>query len=324
MKLLRKKENNSIEKLENKAGTAVGARMFTNKYLIRLFWPLFIEQLLVFAIGIADSFMVASVGEEAVSAVSLVDSIMMLLITIMTALATGGAVVVGQFLGQKKQEDARKAGDQLLLFITALSLIIIAVMYVFRKGLLPLVFGDVDPQVMAYCNTYYKIVVATVPLIAVYNAGAALFRSIGNSKIAMKISLLMNVINISGNAILLYGFGCGVEGVAIPTLAARIVAAFIVIKALRNPNLEVHLSKPFVFRPDWKLIKNILRIGIPNGIENSMFQLGKLMLLSMISGFGTTAIAANAVANTVAASFPLSASAWAAAIMNRCATMAKS
>ena len=174
MKLLRKKDDNSIEKLENESGTEVGARMFTNKYLIRLLWPLFIEQLLVFAIGIADSFMVASVGEEAVSAVSLVDSIMMLLITIMTALATGGAVVVGQFLGQKKQEDARKAGDQLLLFITALSLIIIAVMYVFRKGLLPLVFGDVDPQVMAYCNTYYKIVVATVPLIAVYNAGAAL------------------------------------------------------------------------------------------------------------------------------------------------------
>lgn len=300
MKLLRKKGENLIAKPENEAGTAVGARMFTNKYLIRLLWPLFVEQLLVFAIGIADSFMVASVGEEAVSAVSLVDSIMMLLITIMTALATGGAVVVGQFLGQKKQEDARKAGDQLLLFITALSLIIIAVMYVFRKGLLPLVFGDVDPQVMAYCNTYYKIVVATVPLIAVYNAGAALFRSIGNSKIAMKISLLMNVINISGNAILLYGFHCGVEGVAIPTLVARIVAAFIVIKALRNPNLAVHLSKPFVFRPNWKLIKSILRIGIPNGIENSMFQLGKLLLLSMISGFGTTAIAANAVANTVA------------------------
>ena len=206
---------------------------------------LFVEQLLVFAIGIADSFMVASVGEEAVSAVSLVDSIMMLLITIMTALATGGAVVVGQFLGQKKEAEARKAGDQLLLFVTALSLIIVAVMYIFRKGLLPLVFGDVEPQVMAYCDTYYKIVVATVPLIAVYNAGAALFRSIGNSKIAMKISLLMNVINISGNAVLLYGFHCGVEGVAIPTLAARFVAALIVIKALRNPDLAVHLSRPF-------------------------------------------------------------------------------
>ncbi len=166
----------------------------------------------MFAIGIADSFMVASVGEEAVSAVSLVDSIVMLLITIMTALATGGAVVVGQFLGQKKRK-ARKAGDQLLLFVTALSLIIIAVMYVFRKGLLPLVFGDVEQQVMAYCNTYYKIVVATVPLIAVYNAGAALFRSIGNSKIAMKISLLMNVINISGNAFCCTDFmRCGRRG----------------------------------------------------------------------------------------------------------------
>ena len=218
MRLLGKNKENSIENLSNGPGTEVGTRMFTNKYLIRLLWPLFVEQLLVFAIGIADSFMVASVGEEAVSAVSLVDSIMMLLITIMTALATGGAVVVGQFLGQKKEAEARKAGDQLLLFVTALSLIIVAVMYIFRKGLLPLVFGDVEPQVMAYCDTYYKIVVATVPLIAVYNAGAALFRSIGNSKIAMKISLLMNVINISGNAVLLYGFHCGVEGVAIPTL----------------------------------------------------------------------------------------------------------
>ncbi len=299
MKFLRKEEN-SIKETESKTGTAAGTRMFTNKYLIRLMWPLFMEQLLVFAIGIADSFMVASVGEEAVSAVSLVDSIMVLLITVMTALATGGAVVVGQFLGQKKTEDARKAGDQLLLFITVLSMIIIAVMYIFRKGILPLVFGDVEQQVMDYCNTYYNIVVATVPLIAVYNAGAALFRSMGNSKVAMKISLLMNVINISGNAALLYGFGMGVEGVAIPTLAARIVGAVIVIKALRNPNLTVHLSKPFVLRPNWRLIKNILRIGIPNGIENSMFQLGKLMLLSMISGFGTAAIAANAVANTVA------------------------
>ena len=254
MKLLGKNKENSIENLSNGPSAEVGTRMFTNKYLIRLLWPLFVEQLLVFAIGIADSFMVASVGEEAVSAVSLVDSIMMLLITIMTALATGGAVVVGQFLGQKKEAEARKAGDQLLLFVTALSLIIVAVMYIFRKGLLPLVFGDVEPQVMAYCNTYYKIVVATVPLIAVYNAGAALFRSIGNSKIAMKISFLMNVINISGNAVLLYGFHCGVEGVAIPTLAARFVAALIVIKALRNPDLAVHLSRPFVWRPNWKLI----------------------------------------------------------------------
>ena len=300
MKLLGKNKENSIESLSNGPGAEVGTRMFTNKYLIRLLWPLFVEQLLVFAIGIADSFMVASVGEEAVSAVSLVDSIMMLLITIMTALATGGAVVVGQFLGQKKEAEARKAGDQLLLFVTALSLIIVAVMYIFRKGLLPLVFGDVEPQVMAYCNTYYKIVVATVPLIAVYNAGAALFRSIGNSKIAMKISLLMNVINISGNAVLLYGFHCGVEGCCDTDAGGTFVAALIVIKALRNPDLAVHLSRPFVWRPNWKLIKNILRIGIPNGIENSMFQLGKLLLLSMISGFGTTAIAANAVANTVA------------------------
>ena len=337
MKLLGKNKENSIENLSNGPGAEVGTRMFTNKYLIRLLWPLFVEQLLVFAIGIADSFMVASVGEEAVSAVSLVDSIMMLLITIMTALATGGAVVVGQFLGQKKEAEARKAGDQLLLFVTALSLIIVAVMYIFHKGLLPLVFGDVEPQVMAYCNTYYKIVVATVPLIAVYNAGAALFRSIGNSKIAMKISLLMNVINISGNAVLLYGFHCGVEGVAIPTLAARFVAALIVIKALRNPDLAVHLSRPFVWRPNWKLIENILRIGIPNGIENSVFQAGETAASehdiwiwnngdrSQCGGkycCDDRSSAWHGCQDT--ASFPLSASAWAAATMSRFAITAGS
>ena len=300
MKLLGKNKENSIENLSNGPGAEVGTRMFTNKYLIRLLWPLFCGA----AAGICYRDRRFLYGGKRWRRSG---------ICCFTGgfhydafdhhhdgtghrWRSGSRSVPGT---EKRSERRRKAGDQLLLFVTALSLIIVAVMYIFRKGLLPLVFGDVEPQVMAYCDTYYKIVVATVPLIAVYNAGAALFRSIGNSKIAMKISLLMNVINISGNAVLLYGFHCGVEGVAIPTLAARFVAALIVIKALRNPDLAVHLGS-FVWRPNWKLIKNILRIGIPNGIENSMFQLGKLLLLSMISGFGTTAIAANAVANTVA------------------------
>lgn len=274
--------------------------MFSNKFLVKLLWPLFIEQFLVFAVGLIDSIMVASVGEAAVSAVSLVDSIMILIITIMTALATGGAVVVGQFLGQKKKEEARSAGDQLILFIILFALVIIAVMYLFKNVVLSVVFGDIEEDVLAYCNTYYLIVMASVPFIAVYNAGAALFRSVGNSKVSMKISFIMNSINVVGNAILIFGFDRGVEGVAIPTLVSRIVAAVIVIICLRNQEFEMHISKRFVYRLDWRLIKNILKIGVPNGVENSMFQLGKLILLSMISGFGTAAIAANAVGNAVA------------------------
>ena len=274
--------------------------MFTNGYLIRLLWPLFVEQVLVFMIGIMDSIMVSGVGEAAVSAVSLVDSVMMLIITIMTALATGGAVVVGQFLGQKRREDAVRAADQLVLFAVILSVVIVAAMYLLKDFVLSTVFGDIEDDVMAYCDTYYMIVVATVPFVGLYNAGSAIFRSIGNSRISMNISIVMNAINISGNAALVYGLGMEVEGVAIPTLVCRIFAAVSVLMALRNEKLEVHISRKFVVRPDVKLIKNILRIGVPNGVENSMFQLGKLMLLSMISGFGTASIAANAVGNTIA------------------------
>ena len=210
--------------------------MFSNRFLVKLLWPLFVEQFLIFAVGLVDSVMVASVGEAAVSAVSLVDSIMALLITVMTALATGGAVVVGQFLGQKKKEEAGKAADQLLLFVLVLSLFIIAFMYIMKDLLLDLIIED---EVMAYCNTYYLIVVASVPFIAVYNVGSALFRSTGNSKMSMNVSLLMNAINVAGNAMLIYGFHRGVEGVAIPTLVSRAVAALIMYVCLRNINLNI-------------------------------------------------------------------------------------
>lgn len=272
--------------------------MFSNRYLLKLLWPLFVEQLLVYAVGLADSVMVSSVGEEAVSAVSLVDSVMVLVITIFVALSTGGAVVVGQYLGQQRERDANRAADQLLLFVAMFSIVMIAIMYVFRTGLMHLIFGDIEDSVMDKCNTYYVIVVASIPFIAISNAGSALFRSVGNSNISMRASIVMNVVNIGGNALLLYGFGMGIEGVAIPTLACRIVAAGIMVFLLKNQDRKVHISRKFVLIPDWALIRKILKIGVPNGIENSMFQLGKLILLSMISGFGTASITANAVANT--------------------------
>lgn len=273
--------------------------MFSNKYLLKLLWPLFVEQLLVFAVGLLDSVMVASVGEAAVSAVSLVDSVMVLVITILTALATGGAVVVGQLLGQQKNDSANRAADQLILFSVMLSIIVMGAMYICRRGIISLVFGEIEADVLNYCNIYYLIVVASVPFLAVYNSGAALFRSVGNSKASMKVSLLMNGINVVGNAILIFGLHCGVEGVAIPTLVSRITAAVVMIMLLRNQELKVHISRRIRPVPDWGYIKKILKIGVPNGVENSMFQLGKLILLSMISSFGTASIAANAVGNAV-------------------------
>lgn len=288
---MRKKKN--IIQLDNPA-------LFSNKFLLKLLWPLFIEQFLLFAVGLVDSMMVASVGEAAVSAVSLVDSIIILMINIMAALATGGAVVVGQYLGQKKNDEANTASDQLVLAALLLSTLIVVLMYIFKNGIMTLVFGDIEADVRHYCDVYYLIVTASIPFIGVYNASAALFRNIGKSNITMKISIIMNLINVSGNAILIFGFGCGVEGVAIPTLVSRIVAAAAIYVLLRNPELQIHINKKPVLKPDWGYIKNILKIGVPNGVENSMFQLGKLILLSMIATFGTSAIAANAVGNAIA------------------------
>ncbi len=273
--------------------------LFTNKDLIRLLVPLMIEQFLAVAVGMADSIMVASVGESAVSAVSLVDSIIILLINIFAALATGGAVVAGQYIGQKQYDKACKAGEQLLVFVALISIVIMAIMYFGKGFILNVVFGSIDLDVASHANTYLLITFASIPFIAIYNSGAALFRTMGNSKTTMVTSIIMNTINVFGNAILIYGLGMGVEGVAIPTLVSRAVAAMIIVVLLRNEELLVHISKKIKYKYDKQMVKNILKVGVPNGIENSMFQLGKILLLSVIASFGTASITANAVANSV-------------------------
>lgn len=260
-----------------------------------------VEQLLAVLVGMADTIMVAVVGESAVASVSLVDNINVLLIGLFMALATGGAVVAGQFLGHKDTKKANTAAEQLIFFMILFSVLIMTIVYLGKWFILHIVFGQIEPDVMAYADTYLMIVTASIPFIAVYNAGAAIFRVQGNSAISMKISILMNGINVAGNAILVLGLHCGVEGVAIPTLVSRTVAAVMMVCLLFNQKLTIHLSKNMQIRFDWGMIRRILRIGIPNGVENSMFQLGKLVLLSLISTFGTVAITANAVSNTVAA-----------------------
>jgi len=273
---------------------------FTNKALVALIVPLVIEQFLNVAVGLADSLMVASVGEAAVSAVSLVDSINLLLVFALNALATGGAVVCGQFLGRRELHRGRDAALQLLVFVSLLALGITALLYACRYLILHFLFGQIEADVMAYANTYFLIVEASIPFMALYSAGAAIFRVMGNSAISMKISMLMNVINVGGNALLIFGFGMGVEGVAIPTLAARVVAAAAVLVLLRNPALDIHLQKGKKYRYNPRTVGKILRIGVPSSIESSLFQLGKILLLSLISTFGTASIAANAISNSVA------------------------
>lgn len=275
--------------------------LFSKKDLRKLIIPLIIEQLLAVTVGLADSLMVSRVGEAAISAVSLVDSINILLINIFAALATGGAVVAGQYLGSKKPKEACKAAEQLVIFNVMAGIAIMVIMYLGTDFILTRVFGNIDADVMNYSRRYINIVMAAVPFIAIYNSGAAILRTMGDSGLSLKISTVMNCLNIVGNAILVYGFRLGIEGVAIPTLVSRAVAAVCVIVILRNQNLVLHISRPFKFSLDITMIKKILHIGIPSGVENSMFQLGKILLLSFISGFGTVQITANAVSNTIAA-----------------------
>lgn len=273
--------------------------LFDNHALVALIIPLIIEQFLAVLVGMADSIMIANVGEAAVSGVSLVDQIMVLLINLFSALATGGAVVAGQYLGQGNRQKARKSTTQLIWFMGIMAVAITALVYVGKYWILHGLFGKIDADVMGYANVYLVIVTASIPFIAVYNAGAAIFRTMGNSKLPMKVSVLMNIINVIGNGILIFGFHRGAEGVAIPTLVSRMVGAVVIIAFLLNQKEELCLERSLRFRPEWGMLGKILSIGIPNGLENSMFQLGKVIVLSLVSGFGTYAIAANAVANTI-------------------------
>ena len=283
-----------------KKANASKGYLFSNRDLMKLIVPLFVEQFLAIFVGLADSVMVASVGEAAVSAVSLIDTIMVLLINIFTALATGGAIVAGQAIGRKKTEDGCEAVEQTLLFSAVFSLVIMAIVYAGKWFILHVVFGQIEPDVMRNCNIYLMIVTASIPFLAVYNAGAAMYRAMGDSKTPMLMSLAMNGMNIVGNGILLYGLGWGVEGAAIPTTVSRAFAGIWMLFLIRNGNKMLHARTILGIRFNWKVLKKILHLGIPYSLENSMFQLGKILVLSLVSGFGTSSIAANAVANSVA------------------------
>ncbi|MDD2958643.1 MAG: MATE family efflux transporter [Lachnospiraceae bacterium] len=274
--------------------------IFDNKTLAMLIFPLLIEQLLAVFVGMADTIMIASVGEAAVSGVSLVDGVMNLFITLFAALATGGAVIAGQYLGYRDRKNADKAASQLIQFMLVSSLVITVLLYLGKSFILHQVFGAIDGDVEGHANTYLMIVSASIPFIAIYNGGAAIFRTMGNSKISMLVSIVMNAVNVAGNAFLIYGCHFGTAGVAIPTLVSRITAAVLILVLLMHSKGLIRLEKIRKLQFDWGMIHKILRIGIPNGLENSMFQLGKILVLSLVASFGTSAIAANAVSNTVA------------------------
>ena len=273
--------------------------LFSREDLKRLLIPLLLEQMLAVLIGMMDTVMVASCGEAAVSGVSLVDSINILLIQVFSALATGGAVLSSQYLGKKDRDNAGRAAKMLFYVVLICSTVLMAGCLLLRDQLLSGIFGAIEADVMEAAQIYFLLSALSYPFLAMYNASAALLRSMGNAKATLKVSLAMNIINVAGNALTIYGLGWGVFGAGLATLVSRIIGAVVVQHALMDPHASI--PYPRLLQLEWNggQVRKILTVGVPSGLENAFFQLGKLVLVRLISTFGTAHIAANAVTSTI-------------------------
>ena len=273
--------------------------LFSRSQLIRMIWPLLVEQLLSVLVGMVDVLMVSYVGEATVSGVSLVDSVNHLIIQVLFALTAGGTVVCAKCIGAKDFGGARNSTGQLLTITTAAMLILAALFLCFGRYILRLLFGTVEPEVMRNAEIYMRYTAASFPFLAVYHAVSSVFRAKGNTRLSMLVSLGMNIMNIAGNAICIFVLGWGVEGVALPTLLSRIAAAAVMLLFLQSARSGLRLESIRQFRPQGTILRQILSIGIPGSVESGLFNLGKVMLQSLVSTLGTASIAAYAVAGNL-------------------------
>ena len=272
--------------------------MFSNKQLKDMILPLLMEQFLLMLVGLADTMVVSYAGEAAVSGVSLVNSFNTIFINLFTALASGGAVVVSQYIGRRDMKMASESSSQLLMVATVFAVVISIPVLIWKVPLLKGLFGKVEPDVMEACKTYLRISVYSFPALGIYNAGTALYRSIGKTSVTMKISIVSNLINVAGNLIGVFVFRAGVAGVAYPSLIARTFSA-VVITLLCFREKEVRYVGRWIFQWNRELLKKMLSIAIPNGVESGIFQFVKVALSSVVALFGTYQIAANGISQSI-------------------------
>ena len=274
--------------------------LFKTKDILKIIVPIILEQLLSIAVGMVDSIMVSSNGEAAVSGVSLVDSVNVFLNVFFFSLSAGGAIVLSQLYGKGDKEKANESAKQMIYICVMVALVLCLITVFLRAPLLHLIFGKVESDVMENAKIYLLLTGLSYPFIALSGATHAIFRAQKKSHITLYSSLVANAVNIAGNAVLIYGFNMGVLGAGIATLFSRVLVSIItLVLVCRKKNNEIFVEKLFRYKPNKALIKRICGIGIPNGLENSFFQLGRLLVSSLISGFGTASIAANAVAQTL-------------------------
>lgn len=273
--------------------------LFSNESLRKLLVPLVVEQVLVMTVGMVDTVMVASAGEASVSGVALVDMVNYLIITVMAALTTGGSVIISQYMGSRQPDRAERSAGQLMAVSTVLSAAILLLCLIGRDGILRLFFGAVESDVMAAARTYFFITACSFQFLGIYDTSAALYRVMGKTSVTMYISLGMNFINIAGDFVGVVILGAGVAGVAVPTLMSRMFAAMVMTGLAMGKKNSIRLRWHYVFTWDGDAVRRILRLAVPNGVENGLFALGKVLVTSIVSGFGTVQIAANGVANSI-------------------------
>ncbi len=280
--------------------------LFTKHDLNKLIRPLIIEQLLAISMGMFDTMMISSLGDNAVSGVSLVDMLNIVMINFFSALGTGGAVLCSHALGLARVSDdqveyrkARSFAKQLLIVLLAVSICIAVLCYILRAQLLTLIFGNEQQAVIDHALVYFAVSTVSYPFIAIYNGCAALFRTMGNSRVTMIISAVVNAANICGNALFIYVFKWGVAGAAWSTTVSRAVGMVVLLILIMNKSRPIYIDFCEKFTLETGTIKRILRIGVPSGFENSIFNLGRILTISMMTSFGAEQLAANAVANNI-------------------------
>ena len=261
--------------------------------------PIILDSLLAIVAGMVDSAMVSSAGEAAVSAVSLVDAINLLFITIFSGMANGGSVVTSQYIGKRDYKHASVSANQLLYICTAISICLMAVLLCLRDPLLRLIYGTIEEDVFTNCKVYFLFTLLGYPFVAIGSSAGAVLRSMGKNRQAVSITILYNILNVIGNAVLIYGCKLGVAGAAISTTVSRVAYAGLGLWLAHNKQLPARFENILKFRLDFDVMRRVVRIGAVNGMDNSVFYVGKILITSLISTLGTVAIAANSVANTI-------------------------
>ena len=274
-------------------------RLFTNKQLIALMLPVVMNSAMGSLVAMADSVMVSKVGEVAISAVSLVGTIMVVAYSLFGALSVGGSVLTSQYIGAGKYAEAKHSTGQLILMSLFVSTVFGVLCILFAEPLLRLCFGSIEDAVMEDALTYFYFTASAFPLIGLGSATGTIFHCARNTKITLKIGILANVVNIVGNYICIYRLNMGVEGVAIPTLISQFVSAGTTALALFKSKQNLKPKWKDIVKVDPKMIGKMLRLGLPTALENSMFDGGKVVIMSMVSMFGTYQIAANSTACTL-------------------------